>query len=138
MRAAAICRLTESYSYTPQPGNSIRASVAARPSNGPLCSALKVNSMTATSRPKIMFFTKWRFPGNAVMKGRTNCSRTADFMHEAARNLNRHIVCVVGHDAVLVRSAPGGIVFDHKRFDINDGSQCSRGCHGYLIRCTRY
>src|SRR5262249_56576119 len=52
-------------------------------------------------------------------------------LHEDARDLNRHIVRVVGHDTDFIRSAPRGIVFDHERFDINDASQCSCDCHGY-------
>src|SRR5215470_6508781 len=55
-------------------------------------------------------------------------------LQEAARNLNRHIVRVVGHDAVLIRSAPRGVVLDHECFDIKYGSECSRGRHSYLIR----
>src|SRR5215467_4460476 len=55
-------------------------------------------------------------------------------LYEAARNLNRHIICVVGHDAVLICSAPRGVVLDHECFDIKYGSECSRGRHSYLIR----
>src|SRR5215813_2032276 len=54
-------------------------------------------------------------------------------LHEAARNLNRHIVRVVGHDAVLIRSAPFRVVLGHECFDIKHGSECSRGRHSYLI-----
>jgi hypothetical protein len=32
----------------------------------------KLNSTVTTSSPKIMFFTRWRFPVNAVINGRTN------------------------------------------------------------------
>jgi hypothetical protein len=55
-------------------------------------------------------------------------------LHEAARDPNRYIVRVVGHDAVLIHSAPRCIVFDHERFDINDGSESSSDRHGYLLR----
>src|SRR5215470_15907215 len=54
-------------------------------------------------------------------------------LHQAARNLNRHIVRVVGHDVVLIPSAPRGIVFAHERFDIGNRSECSNDCHGYLL-----
>src|SRR5215472_12911758 len=55
-------------------------------------------------------------------------------LHETTRNLNRHIVRVVGHDMVFILSAPRGIVFDHERFDIDRGSECSNDRHGYLLR----
>src|SRR6516162_5280083 len=54
-------------------------------------------------------------------------------LHEAARNLNRHVVRVVGHDSVLIHSTPRGIVFDHERFDINDGPERSNDRHGCLL-----
>src|SRR5262245_43166812 len=60
-------------------------------------------------------------------------------LHEAARNLNRHLVRVVGHDAVLIRSAPRGVIFDHECFDIKCGSECSRGRHRKPhSRCTSH
>src|SRR5215475_9569486 len=55
-------------------------------------------------------------------------------LHQAARNLNRHIVRVVGHDVVLIPSAPRGIVFAHEPFDIDNRSECSSDRHGYLLR----
>src|SRR5215470_19465761 len=53
-------------------------------------------------------------------------------LHETARNLNRHILRVVRHDAVLIGSAPRGVILDHERFDIIEGSECSNGRHGSL------
>src|SRR5262245_45304326 len=50
-------------------------------------------------------------------------------LHQAARNLNRHILRVVRHDAVLVGSAPRGVILDHERFDIIAGSKCSNARH---------
>src|SRR5215471_15886927 len=51
-------------------------------------------------------------------------------LHETARNLNRHILRIVRHDAVFIGSAPRGIILDHERFDIIEGSDCSNGRHG--------
>src|SRR5262249_35352124 len=50
-------------------------------------------------------------------------------LHEAAWNLNRHIVRVVGHDPVLIRSAPDRVVLGHERFELMGRSECRRG-HG--------
>src|SRR5262245_51895307 len=50
-------------------------------------------------------------------------------LHETARNLNRHILRVVRHDAVLVGSAPRGVILDHERFDIIAGSKCNNARH---------
>src|SRR5215472_8168089 len=54
-------------------------------------------------------------------------------LHETARNLDRHILRVVRHDAVLIGPAPRGVVLDHERFDIVEGSECSNGRHGELV-----
>jgi len=54
-------------------------------------------------------------------------------LDEAARNLNRHIFRVVGHDEILIRASPHAIVFVKERFDISVGSQCSSGRHGYTF-----
>src|SRR5215475_6602212 len=51
-------------------------------------------------------------------------------LHETAWNLDRHILRVVRHDAVLIGSAPRGVILDHERFDIVEGSECSNGRHG--------
>src|SRR5215831_4116568 len=51
-------------------------------------------------------------------------------LHETSRNLNRHILRVVRHDAVLIGSAPRGVILDHERFDIIEGSECGSGRHG--------
>src|SRR5215472_8196933 len=55
-------------------------------------------------------------------------------LHETARNLNRHVLPIVGHDAVLIGSAPCGVIFDHERFDIDSGTECGNGRHGCLLR----
>src|SRR5262249_27999924 len=44
-------------------------------------------------------------------------------LHEAARNLDRHVFRVVRHDAVLVGSAPRVVVRGDERFDVGDGSE---------------
>src|SRR5262245_14042716 len=74
-------------------------------------------------------------PGEGSDKGSNKLLANGQFsLHEAARNLDRHIVRVVGHDLVLIRSAPRGVVLGHERFDIMDGSECSRGRHSYFLR----
>src|SRR5262249_7349419 len=44
-------------------------------------------------------------------------------LHEAAGDLNGHPIRVVGHDTVLVRTAPRGVVLGHERSDIKGGSE---------------
>src|SRR5262249_36588228 len=57
-------------------------------------------------------------------------------LHETARNLNRHILRIVRHDAVLIGSAPRGVILNHERFDVDRGSERGNGRpHGYLL-CT--
>src|SRR5215831_11989574 len=47
-------------------------------------------------------------------------------LHETAWNLNRHILRVVRHDAVLIGSAPRGVILAHECFDI------IQGCGDYM------
>src|SRR5262249_16378190 len=54
-------------------------------------------------------------------------------LDEAARNLNRHVVRVVGQDAILIRSVPRVVVLEDERFELNNGSGGSRGGHPYLL-----
>src|SRR5262249_25672187 len=51
-------------------------------------------------------------------------------LHQASRNMNRHILRVVRHDAVLIGSAARGVMLDHERFDIIKRSECSNARHG--------
>src|SRR5262249_51253307 len=56
-------------------------------------------------------------------------------LHETARNLNRHVLRIVRHDAVLIGSAPRGVILNHERFDIDSGSECGNSRpHGHLLR----
>src|ERR1700746_3185676 len=55
-------------------------------------------------------------------------------LHEQAGNLQHHIVGVVRHDAVQVRSRPHVVVLIDERFDLNNSPECSRSRHGCLLR----
>src|SRR5262249_42722955 len=58
-------------------------------------------------------------------------------LHQGAGNLDRHVVRVVRHDAVLVRSAPRLEVLVDERFDVRNGCECGRSCHDSSFHCRK-
>src|SRR5262245_49594180 len=54
-------------------------------------------------------------------------------LHEAARNLDRHVVRVERHDAVLVRPLPRGVVLVDEAFDIETSDSLVRPERGVLL-----
>src|SRR5215510_10575376 len=58
--------------------------------------------------------------------------------HEQAGNLKHHIVRVVRHNAVLVRSSPRLVVLMDERFDINNRGYRSRGCDGCFFNSRMF
>src|SRR5262245_13228466 len=59
-------------------------------------------------------------------------------LHEQAGNLQHHIVSVVRHDAIQVRSGPGVVVIVDKRFDVKSGLDWRRSRHGCLLRWPHF
>src|SRR5262245_45872652 len=59
-------------------------------------------------------------------------------LHEAAGNLNGHIVRVVRHDVVYIRPAPRAIVRGHEGFDLGNGRTGKGSRHRSLFRSRAY
>src|SRR5262245_19318773 len=56
-------------------------------------------------------------------------------LHEQAGNLQHHIVGVVRHDAIQVRSGPCVVVLFDERFDVRNRLDGCRNRHGWMPTC---
>src|SRR5262245_39301570 len=77
-------------------------------------------------------------PGKADDEGPYKLLAKRGFpLHEGAGNLDRHVVRIVGHDAVLVRPSPRLKVLVDERFDVHNGCECGGSCHDSSFRTRR-